>query len=102
MQRDLSNLIRNAQLYGKPAILLSARREGRSVVVTVSDGGDGISSDEWDMLRRPFARADGSRGSKGTGLGLAIVERVAAAHGGHVEARQAGGRFGISLHLPLA
>ncbi|MEP6998019.1 MAG: ATP-binding protein [Betaproteobacteria bacterium] len=94
MSRLLSNLIDNALHYGGAPVDLSARSEGRSVVIEVGDRGPGIPPDQVDRLKRPFTRGDPARsGAGGAGLGLAIVERIARLHGARFDvlAREGGG-----------
>jgi two-component system osmolarity sensor histidine kinase EnvZ len=94
MSRLLSNLIDNALRYGGTPVDVSARSEGRSVVIEVADRGPGIPPDQVDRLKRPFTRGDPARsGASGAGLGLAIVERIARLHGARFDvlAREGGG-----------
>lgn len=59
-------------------------RTGPGPVITVEDGGPGLSIDRLSLLRNRHGR--GAHASQdGAGLGLAIVDRIAAAHGARLE-----------------
>jgi len=84
-------------------VTVSVRPSGRAVEMSVTDEGPGIPIEERERIFAPFHRLPGPRGTRagGSGLGLAIGRRLAAAHGGTLEAgdRQGGGaRF--TLRLP--
>jgi signal transduction histidine kinase len=80
MRRALDNLVLNAIQAAPPdsEILVAARHDAESLVLSVRDEGAGPPPDVRDHLFEPFVtgRADG------TGLGLSIVREVAVAHGG--------------------
>jgi two-component system, OmpR family, osmolarity sensor histidine kinase EnvZ len=104
LRRALTNLLRNASLYGCPPIMLElAVRDGHAII-GVRDHGDGVAEDRLDELARPFVRGDDARPSDGgTGLGLAIVRHVAAAHGGSLRiSNPIGGGLLVELALPAA
>jgi two-component system, OmpR family, sensor histidine kinase RstB len=86
LSRAVDNLLRNASLYGKSQILISAQQQHEQFVVTVADDGIGIPSHARAELFEPFKRLDKSRNrqSGGYGLGLAIVQQVANWHKGEV------------------
>src|SRR5207245_9754461 len=81
-----------------------ARREGVTVVVTVSDRGPGIPAAALPHLFEPFYRViDGRPRPQGLGLGLAIVKGLVEAHGGRVWAEnRAGGGARFTFTLPLS
>jgi PAS domain S-box-containing protein len=86
--RALLNLLTNAVKFtpegGK--VTLHARREGESVVFTVSDTGVGIPEDEQERLFTRFFRSSLATrmAVQGTGLGLVIVKRIVEEHGGTI------------------
>jgi len=90
IERVLDNLVRNALQHtpqgGAVAVQAAPRgAEGREVIMTVADTGDGIAPDDLPLLFELYYR--GSRrasGAGGTGLGLAIVKAVVQAHRGRV------------------
>lgn len=88
MFRILTNLTRNSlqAIEGASegavtsgAIVVAARREGRKIVVDVSDTGPGIPAKARENLFKAF---QGSGRKGGTGLGLVIVAELVQAHGG--------------------
>lgn len=103
------NLISNAARYGcdKPdsAIRISARAEGQSVHVTVSDDGPGIPREHLPRITERFYRVDParSRESGGTGLGLAIVKHIVERHRGSLEIKSTlGVGTSVTVRLPIA
>ena len=86
--RVMSNLVRNAMqaiegVEGKTdgEIHVAARREGRKVLVDVTDDGPGVPQRARDNLFKAF---QGSTKKGGTGLGLVIASELVQAHGGTV------------------
>ncbi|MEX3956378.1 ATP-binding protein [Trinickia sp. EG282A] len=101
--RLLMNLMQNAVAYGRTGLAVRTWCEGGYAYAAVCDRGKGISADEIERLKAPFARgANASRQARGTGLGLAIVERIARSHCGSVSfhAREGGG-LEVRVALPL-
>lgn len=101
--RALSNLIRNAVqaiegIEGKTdgEVGVSAHREGRKVILEVSDTGAGVPKKARENLFKAF---QGSTKKGGTGLGLVIAAELIQAHGGSlalVDSKK-GARFRIEL-----
>jgi signal transduction histidine kinase len=97
------NLISNAVKFTPEGgrILLGLRREGGSLVVTVTDTGKGMSPEELSRAFEKYYQGDRSASLKGLGLGLAIVKRIVELHGGRVEARSAPGQGStFAVRLP--
>lgn len=90
LERALGNLVRNAIRYaGAWPIALTARAEGREIVLTLSDEGPGVPADALARLGEPFYRPEAARTreSGGVGLGLAIVKSCVEACRGRVTFR---------------
>lgn len=79
LERVISNLIRNAILYGKPGgqvLVMAERLEGARFRLLVLDDGPGVAPDELPRLHERHFRGSNARKDKGSGLGLAIVGEV--------------------------
>jgi signal transduction histidine kinase len=85
LHQVLLNLLDNAARHGPPggAVRVTARIEGESVVVEVSDDGPGIDPAERERVFHRFIRGERAVGG-GTGLGLAIARWVVDLHGGQI------------------
>ena len=107
IEQVLTNLLENAVRYtgaGSP-IEVSARAEGREVVLSVADRGPGIPAADLARVFDKFYRVLGGRhpaGSPtGSGLGLAVCKGLVEAHGGRIwaELREGGGLI-VFVTLP--
>ena len=83
LQRVFSNLLENAQRYGRDSVTgtlkieIAAKEKDDMVLIKLRDHGSGVSPDILGQLTQPFFRGDISRSdATGTGLGLSIVERA--------------------------
>ena len=94
ISQALTNIIKNATEaigavppaeLGRGRIAVSARRDGRDVIIDVIDNGVGLPKENRARLLEPYVTTR----EKGTGLGLAIVGRILEEHGGHIELRDA-------------
>jgi signal transduction histidine kinase len=98
ISQALANLVENAIKYGKPAaqpigagaaaagkeIWIEARREGDSVLLSVTDRGPGIPEADRKHAVERFVRLEASRTLPGSGLGLSLASAVATLHGGEL------------------
>lgn len=87
LERILVNLITNAAKYSEPPgrIRVGAERDGREVVVSVSDEGPGIDREHHARIFERFFRVPGPTAAKrGSGVGLAIVRQYVELHGGKI------------------
>jgi signal transduction histidine kinase len=100
ISQALANLVENAIKYGKPTpalqplgadavtgpreILIEARREGSSVLLSVTDHGPGIPEGDRKHAIERFVRLEASRTLPGSGLGLSLASAVATLHGGEL------------------
>jgi two-component system, OmpR family, sensor histidine kinase KdpD len=81
---------------------VSARQEGRSIVVEVADRGPGLPSGDPSRLFEKFYQAGHSNARAGAGLGLAICRGIVQLHGGKIQAEnRAGGGALFKFSLPL-
>ena len=79
----LTTLLENSLAYGAGTVEVNARRAGPSVVIEVSDAGDGVSP---ALAPHIFER---SVSSSGSGLGLSLARDLAEAAGGRLELARA-------------
>lgn len=103
-EQVLGNLLDNAVKYAGEGttVTVSARVEGESTIVAVSDTGVGIAPVHLDRLFERFYRVDTGRSREmgGTGLGLAIVKHLVEAMGGTISVKSSLGR-GTTFTLRL-
>lgn len=91
LQQALLNIIENAVKYtsegGDVHVRLEYNSEDTEAVLTVSDTGIGIPSDELPFIFDRFFQVDKSRSKAvlGSGLGLSIVKWIVDAHNGRME-----------------
>lgn len=87
----MSNLIDNAIKACREseikAVSVSVLADEKSVCISVSDTGRGMSEEELRHITEPFYRTDRvrSRADGGAGLGLTLCRRIVEAHGGTLE-----------------
>ena len=102
MRRCLTNLIGNAQRYGRQVSVRAGRRKAL-IQVTIDDDGPGIPEAQREEVFKPFFRLEQSRNpaTGGVGLGLTIARDVARSHGGDVVLETApGGGLRARIWLP--
>ncbi len=99
----LRQIVDNAVKYSPPGspLLVGARRDGASIVLSVTDRGPGIPEYEQSRIFEKFyRRGDLATAAPGSGMGLPIARDIVHAHGGEiwVESKPGeGSRFSISL-----
>ena len=106
LRQVLINLLSNAIKFTdrRGSVTLSARVEGETLVITVSDNGIGIAENDLERLGHPFfqARSSYDRPYEGTGLGLSVVKGLVELHGGRVEiSSRLGEGTKVTVRLPL-
>lgn len=102
-KRCLTNLVANAQQYGRN-IEIDAIRETRFLTIHVDDDGPGIPAEMREDVFRPFFRLDEARNQDyaGAGLGLAIARDIARAHGGDIALSSAStGGLRATVRVPV-
>lgn len=111
LQQVFWNVLRNAAKFTGDggSIRVQSRDVDNRVVVTVTDTGIGMSTDELGRIFTPFTQGDhASEGISsrfgGLGLGLTIARRIVDHHGGRISASSPGPGRGSTLQveLPLA
>jgi signal transduction histidine kinase len=117
ISQALANLVENAIKYGKPLpavqppsagsaaanskeILIEARRDGDSVLLSVTDHGPGIPASDRKHAVERFVRLEASRTQPGSGLGLSLASAVATLHGGELRLDDAHPGLSATLAIP--
>ncbi|MCL5277504.1 MAG: HAMP domain-containing histidine kinase [Deltaproteobacteria bacterium] len=92
LRQVLTNLLTNAvdALPEGGTVRMAASRHDGSLVIDVSDTGQGIADKHIDRIFEPFFTTKAP--NKGTGLGLAIVKNIVLELGGEVSVRSESGR----------
>ncbi len=87
----LLNLLFNAidAMPSGGVVTLKARADGSTVVLTVSDSGDGMDEATLANCRKAFFT---TKGAKGTGMGLPMVAATMERHGGNISIRSEVGK----------
>ena len=94
----LDNALRYAPQGGE--VNLSLRRQGQTVLLTVTNPGS-LSREECRSIFRRFYRLDSARSGGGYGLGLPIARAIAEDHGGKLWAESREGLVILSAQMPL-
>jgi signal transduction histidine kinase len=82
----------------KRVLSVSARIQGKSLRISVSDTGTGISAANVRKIFEPFFT---TKGERGTGLGLFITKQVVEEHHGSIEVESSNRGTVFSISLPL-
>ena len=82
LQQMLANYLSNALKYGEAPISVEAGRTDGSIVIVVTDRGQGVADDFVPRLFERFERGAVGPDIAGTGLGLSIVRGLARAQDG--------------------
>ncbi|NJO07150.1 MAG: response regulator [Chloroflexaceae bacterium] len=106
IRQVLLNLLSNAAKFtDEGSITVHVRREGKMLVVRVTDTGIGIQESKLQTIFEEFRQADegDARSYEGTGLGLAICKRLIEMHGGEIWVKSTVGVGStFSFSLPVA
>jgi len=97
-----ANLIDNAldAVSDSGHVEVTARSEGRRVVVQIVDDGPGIPGDIKERIFEPFFTTKPV--GEGTGLGLDIVRRLVLQQDGEIDVESQPGRTEFRVTLPVA
>ena len=97
--RALLNLLSNCMKYTKDLVEIELFETGDSVVIRISDNGNGFDEDAIQNLNRGLARET----SSGSGIGLSIVREIIQAHKGRLtvsnKTRGTGAVFEVKLFV---
>ena len=103
----LANLVDNAIKYGANAegpirrVVVSAARDGDTLVLRVADNGPGIPTEERERVLQRFVRLEKSRSQPGSGLGLSLVAAVVRLHNGTIELGDGDPGLVVTIRLPV-
>lgn len=90
VEQVLNNLLSNAIKYSPRGsrVAVALKDNGKEILVTVTDQGQGIKPGEMACLFKPFSRTSTSstEGEPSVGLGLSICKRIVEGHGGRIGA----------------
>jgi two-component system sensor histidine kinase BaeS len=99
----VNNLVSNAIRYtpGGGRIDIDCRRSGDALMLTVNDGGPGVSRADAGRIFESGFRGAAAAHTEGSGLGLSLVKRFVEEHGGTIEVGDAdGGGARFTVRLP--
>jgi two-component system sensor histidine kinase CpxA len=106
LRSGFENILRNAIRYAPTdsCVELTAKKDGTSIVIQISDRGPGIPEQFLDRIFEPFFRVKSNvADASGSGLGLAIAQRAFEVHGGSIVATpRDGGGLIFTVTLPAA
>ncbi|MFQ5824322.1 MAG: PAS domain-containing sensor histidine kinase [bacterium] len=101
MRRVLINLLENSfdsiKSKGEGNIFIKTYQQDKTLVLQVTDTGNGISPDLKEKIFEPYF----STKKSGVGLGLAIVKRIVEEHGGKIYLESTEGE-GTTFYIKLA
>ncbi|MDT9001909.1 HAMP domain-containing sensor histidine kinase [Paucibacter sp. APW11] len=104
LRRLLGNLLRNAELHGRPPVQLRIDidpADERLARLRVWDAGPGVAQAQREQVFEPFFR--GATQGPGVGLGLSLVRQIANHHGGSAVCEPlTGGGSVFVVRLPRA
>ncbi|WKZ30347.1 MAG: ATP-binding protein [Candidatus Dojkabacteria bacterium] len=106
LEQAIKNVIENAIKYSSEhkdaTVIIHAKQENNSVIMTIHDNGKGIPAETLPKIFERFYRVDKSRNSKtgGFGLGLAITKKIVTEHSGTIGAKSEPGNTVFTLTFP--
>lgn len=96
----INNLLHNAITYGNSVIKIELEKQGKNVMITVSDNGSGIDEHQRLEMLKPFVRGKNNK-LKGHGFGLAIVKRILDWHNGSIQLSNSSTLLGAQIIVTL-
>ena len=102
----LFNLVTNALTHGQTTskVMIEADNNQNETIISVTDNGVGLSSEDIQFIFERFYRGDESRSRQtgGTGIGLSIVKAYIELHEGKIEVEsQVGTGTTFKIYLPI-
>ncbi len=95
----LGNVLENAFQWCRTKVVMSAKMQGRDVLLAIEDDGPGLSSDQMLKAMQAGQRLDES--APGFGFGLSITRELAELYSGSLNLdKSAFGGLRVSLRLP--
>jgi signal transduction histidine kinase len=97
----LGNLLENACQWARHQVTLSVAQGSRALLITITDDGPGLSSQDYNTVLARGVRLDEAK--PGSGLGLAITRDLVNLYGGSLslyDAQPAG--LSVAVTLPLS
>ncbi len=107
IKQVMFNLLSNAARFTPDggAITVEGKKEGKELIISVSDTGTGITPEEQERVFEEFYQTSSSIKDKtpGTGLGLPVTKSIVGMHGGRIwvesEGPGKGSRFTFTLPI---
>lgn len=107
VKQVMFNLLSNAAKFTPDggAIKVEGKKEGKELIISVSDTGIGIAPEEQERVFEEFYQTSGTMKDKppGTGLGLSVTKSIVEMHGGRIwvesEGPGKGSRFTFTLPI---
>ncbi|SNB45703.1 nitrogen regulation protein NR(II) [Geobacter sp. DSM 9736] len=98
LEQVLLNIIRNGiqSMHQGGVLAIETGRTGTTLVVTITDTGEGIREEDAERIFDPFFTTK----AKGTGLGLPLCKKIIEEHEGSIEAKCSSGK-GTSIIIKL-
>lgn len=79
----ISNIVGNANKFCRSQVKVNLTKENRNIVISIEDDGDGIPSDQYRKVVKPFyTKAKPDSESQSFGLGLSIADKIMEKHQG--------------------
>jgi signal transduction histidine kinase len=99
----ISNLVDNAIKHGRQGghVSIGLDRADGVAILSVSDDGPGIPSEEFARVFKRFYRLERSRSMSGNGLGLSLVAAVARLHGACIKLIDNAPGLRVELSFPV-
>jgi len=98
MMNVLLNALQAMEQGGRLTVALANKEDGQSVVLRISDTGDGIAAELLSQVFYPYFTTK----QGGTGIGLAISQKIIVDHGGSIELEsESGTGTTVTILLPV-